>query len=194
MQIQLPNLEELKLFSLNITKIWPKELQAITCCIRNLKVLNVEGCAGLKYLFPYHIVNGLMQLKTLVIRDCEIMKTVIEKERQINHMLFPVLYDLRLENLPKLSGFCDANIIEFPSLRWLVIKKCHKLKVFNSNTTNAPRVVGQQCSRTNLEGISQADIPLFDERVYFFTSKFLFSLICYPSSTHSFFYICYLGF
>ncbi|XP_021910969.1 uncharacterized protein LOC110824761, partial [Carica papaya] len=75
----------------------------------------------------------------------------------MNDLFFPELYDLRLENLPQLTGFCARSLTDFPSLRWLVIKKCPDLKSFISNTARDQRILAAESQREA--------IPLFDDKV-----------------------------
>ncbi|XP_021911828.1 uncharacterized protein LOC110825662 [Carica papaya] len=161
-KILFHSLEDLKLSSVNIAKIWPDQSSAVASCLKKLKTLTLEGCDNLKYVFSSSMVKNILQLKTLVVRDCKSVEKIIvterlHDERNMNELFFPELYDLRLENLPQLTGFCARSLTDFPSLRWLVIKKCPELESFTSNTARDQRILAAESQREA--------IPLFNEKV-----------------------------
>jgi hypothetical protein len=80
----------------------------------NLRVLKVEHCDKLKFVFSSSIAGGLSQLEELEIRECNNMgaivmkeKGAIEEERTLN--LFPQLRRLVLKHLPKLMSFLSTQ-------------------------------------------------------------------------------------
>ena len=170
LQVLLPRLENLNLFSINIECRWLDQLPAVSSCCQTLAKLTVEECNSLKFLFSYSMVKSLVQLQELRIRNCKSMERIInieesaEEERIIN-MIFPKLKLLVLKRLPKLTGFGSGNSIEFPSLDTLGILDCPMLKMFFSGSTCANITVSKEQESTS----SCADIyPLFDKKVTFF--------------------------
>lgn len=125
-------LEKLELFSTNIKKIWPDCFLATSGC-QNLTNLIVDCCGGLKFLCSSSMVNSLVQLKELKIRDCVSMEGVVNdtglaKEAKMTEMVFPRLVFLELNGLPKLTRFATGNSVQFPSLVELFIDDCPNLE------------------------------------------------------------------
>uniref|UniRef100_A0A5B6YP55 Disease resistance protein At4g27190-like leucine-rich repeats domain-containing protein n=1 Tax=Davidia involucrata TaxID=16924 RepID=A0A5B6YP55_DAVIN len=82
----------------------------------NLTSLRVVSCNSLRYLFSVSIARGLMQLRDLVIRSCDVMEEIVRNEEQgeeggVNEIVFPQLYILEFHNLPSLTSFCRANLL-----------------------------------------------------------------------------------
>jgi len=50
----------------------------------NLTSLIVDNCVGLKYLFPYTLVESFMNLKHLEISNCPMMEEIIAKKDRNN--------------------------------------------------------------------------------------------------------------
>lgn len=132
MQVIFSCLEKLELFSTNIKKIWPDCFLATSGC-QNLTNLIVDCCGGLKFLCSSSMVNSLVQLKELKIRDCLSMEGVVNdtglaKEAKMTEMVFPRLVFLELNGLPKLTRFATGNSVQFPSLVELFIDDCPNLE------------------------------------------------------------------
>ncbi|KAG6701565.1 hypothetical protein I3842_08G171500 [Carya illinoinensis] len=76
---------------------------------RNLRVVKVENCEKLKFVFPLSVARGLSQLQELQIRECGIMGAIVMKEEgeieDTDMNFFPQLRHLALEHLPKLMSF-----------------------------------------------------------------------------------------
>ncbi|PNX87315.1 putative CC-NBS-LRR resistance protein [Trifolium pratense] len=81
-QVAFPNLDALKLSSLNLNKIWDDNHQSMC----NLTSLIVESCAELKYLFLSTMVGSFKNLKHLEISNCPLMEEIIAKEENNNEM------------------------------------------------------------------------------------------------------------
>jgi Leucine-rich repeat (LRR) protein len=78
----------------------------------NLRVVKVEHCDKLKFVFSSSIARGLLQLEELEIRECSIMGAIVVKEGEIEDtdmILFPKLRCLALRDLPKLISFLSAQ-------------------------------------------------------------------------------------
>lgn len=164
MQFVFPNLEDLKLHSINIERLWHGQLPAITFSIQNLQRLVVKKCGSLKYIFSSSMVKSLAQLKHLAIHDClsveEIIVTeALDEEERTSKMLFLKLEHIELSSLPKLKHFCIGSQIECPLLKRLVIDWCHDFQTFVSEFRNDAREVNLE------ENCYNAMQPLFDEKV-----------------------------
>ncbi|GKV02495.1 hypothetical protein SLEP1_g14928 [Rubroshorea leprosula] len=105
-QVKFPNLEFLRLSSINIKQIWHISSNA---SVKNLKKLLVEGCGNLEYLLTCSMVKSFEQLMVLKISNCKMMEGVINEEERMCEISFPELDTLELEDLPKLTRFCLGN-------------------------------------------------------------------------------------
>ncbi|KAG7967989.1 hypothetical protein I3843_08G128400 [Carya illinoinensis] len=82
---------------------------------RNLKVLKVENCEKLRFIFSLSIARGLSLLEELNIIRCNNMGAIFVKEEedgikdQGDMMLFGRLQTLVLKDLPKLMGFLSTK-------------------------------------------------------------------------------------
>ncbi|KAH9689682.1 hypothetical protein KPL70_015594 [Citrus sinensis] len=113
-KVIFPNLEKLKLSSINIEKIWHDQYPLmLNSCSQNLTNLTVETCSHLKFLFPYSMVDSLVRLQQLEIRKCESMEAVIDTtDIEINSVEFPSLHHLRIVDCPNLRSFISVNSSE----------------------------------------------------------------------------------
>ncbi|KAH9752923.1 Disease resistance protein [Citrus sinensis] len=111
-QVTFPRLEELKLDRLiSIKKLWPDQFQGMYCC-QNLTKVTVERCHRLKYPFSYSMVNSLLQLQHLEIRNCRSIEGVVNTTGlggRDELKVFPKLHSLQLDGLPKLSSFASPE-------------------------------------------------------------------------------------
>ncbi|XP_041020983.1 uncharacterized protein LOC121262542 [Juglans microcarpa x Juglans regia] len=109
---------------------------------RDLRVVKVENCEKLKFVFPSSVARGLSQLQELQIRECSIMGAIVVKEEgeieDTDMIFFPQLHHLALEHLPKLMSF---------------------LRTKNSLGTEAGEIVS--------EGTLDFDMPILQEQVVF---------------------------
>ncbi|KAG2694937.1 hypothetical protein I3760_08G167400 [Carya illinoinensis] len=82
---------------------------------KNLKVLKVENCEKLRFIFSSSIARGLSLLEELKITSCDNMGAIFVKEEedgiedQGDMMLFGRLQTLVLNDLPKLVGFLSTK-------------------------------------------------------------------------------------
>ena len=78
----------------------------------NLRVVKVEHCDKLKFVFSSSIARSLSQIEELEIRECNIMGAIVVKEGEIEDtdlILFPKLRCLALQHLPKLISFLSTQ-------------------------------------------------------------------------------------
>ncbi|XP_042992984.1 uncharacterized protein LOC122319131 isoform X1 [Carya illinoinensis] len=82
---------------------------------KNLKVLKVENCEKLRFIFSSSIARGLSLLEELIITSCDNLGAIFVKEEedgiedQGDMMLFGRLQTLVLADLPKLVGFLSSK-------------------------------------------------------------------------------------
>nr|XP_015886853.2 disease resistance protein At4g27190-like isoform X1 [Ziziphus jujuba var. spinosa]XP_048333949.1 disease resistance protein At4g27190-like isoform X1 [Ziziphus jujuba var. spinosa] len=144
------SLEELKMEGLDrITSIWPDydskliKLSAtykqLNSC-RNLRIIRVDGCGSLKYVFPASAARGLEQLVELNVTNCRSIKEIIAKEEgdddadEIIKFVFPKVKKLRLRYLPQLGNFYPGmHTSKWPSLTSMEINKCKKVETLASD-------------------------------------------------------------
>ncbi|GKV46148.1 hypothetical protein SLEP1_g53156 [Rubroshorea leprosula] len=103
-QVEFPNLEFLRLSSLNSKQIWHISSEQ-TASVKNLKKLFVEDCGNLEYLLRSSMIKSFEQLRELKIFDCKMMEGIIKEEERMCEIFFPKLDTLELEDLPKLTRF-----------------------------------------------------------------------------------------
>lgn len=173
MQIEFPNLEDLKLSSIEVEKIWQDQPGELSCWFVRLTSLIVEGCRNLKYLFTTSMVESLAQLKRLELCDCMSMEEIIIKnglgeEENVRGVMLPKLEFLKLKGLPNLTRFCTGHLIQCCFLQELWIEDCPALKTFISNSLSTDAVANNQFEETNS--------TLFDEKVSPFLLLFLLVL------------------
>ncbi|XP_058003639.1 probable disease resistance protein At4g27220 [Hevea brasiliensis] len=157
--ITFPNLAELKLSSVSLEKIWCNQLIQLS---PRLTILKVDGCENLNYVFPSPVVESLAQLTRLEICNCESVEEIIATQRLGETMIkisFPKLDLLKLSDLPKLTSFFSGNLIEFSSLKVLVIDNCTQLRTFVSSSESTDVASSSESG--------QANSLLFDEKVAF---------------------------
>ncbi|XVF42830.1 hypothetical protein PTKIN_Ptkin01aG0396900 [Pterospermum kingtungense] len=136
-----PKLENLKLSSIEIERIWQYQLPRGSHSFSNLTSFIIEGCNTLKHVLSFSIVECLQQLKSLEIVDCNSIQLIIFTEGTLTKedgkrvaISFPRLNSLKLKGLPKLISFCHEDcIVEFQSLNVLEVAHCPELKGFITN-------------------------------------------------------------
>ncbi|KAJ6694558.1 hypothetical protein OIU85_005258 [Salix viminalis] len=163
-KIEFPNLEDLKLSSIEVEKIWQDQPGELSCWFVRLTSLIVQGCRNLNYLFTTSMVESLAQLKRLELCDCVSMEEIIIKnglgeEENVRGMMLPKLEFLKLKGLPNLTRFCTGHLIQCCFLQELWIEDCPALKTFISNSLSTDAVASNQFEETNS--------TLFDEKVAF---------------------------
>ena len=141
--LRLLNLPKLK-------HVWTSDLQAIIK-FQNLCVVEVSKCKSLKSLFPVSVAQNFEQLETLYIYDSGLEEIVALDEglETTTKFVFPRVTSLNLESLPELNCFYPGkHTSEWPSLKWLTIHKCGKMKTIASNLLSFPdtNVLGHHVS------------------------------------------------
>ncbi|WMV59502.1 hypothetical protein MTR67_052887 [Solanum verrucosum] len=128
-----PNLEELYISGANsINALFSYQLP--TAYFSKLEILQVYHCEKLRYLMSQSVANGLLNLRELMIKDCQSIEKVITEEEQQGEgimTLFPLLEKLHLQTLPKLGHFfLTEHALKFPFLKQVTIYGSPEMKTF----------------------------------------------------------------
>ncbi|TKY66610.1 Disease resistance protein [Spatholobus suberectus] len=111
-KVEFPNLETLKLYSINIHKIWNDQLSYF----QNLTTLTVDGCERLTYLFSCSVARKLVKLEHLLISSCKLVEQIF-------------VSDENLDNLPHSRKSGPTELVPiFPNLETFVISDMGNLK------------------------------------------------------------------
>ncbi|GLT83863.1 hypothetical protein SLE2022_021300 [Rubroshorea leprosula] len=105
----------------------------------NLKSFWMRGCSRMKRLFPFELLQGLQNLKSILVWDCQQMEEIIGWEgEEENHtadtttttkFTLSKLRELNLWDLPELKKICSTRgVMVCDSLQVLQIKECPKLR------------------------------------------------------------------
>ncbi|WJX37912.1 hypothetical protein P8452_25628 [Trifolium repens] len=124
-QVAFPDLDTLKLSSLNLNKIWNDNHHSMC----NLTSLIVESCGGLKYLFSSTMVESFKNLKHLEISNCPLMEEIIAKEErnnEIEEVNFLKLEKITLKDMDNLNTTWHR---QFETVKMLQVRNCKKIVV-----------------------------------------------------------------
>ncbi|KAG6646096.1 probable disease resistance protein At4g27220 isoform X2 [Carya illinoinensis] len=124
---------------------------------KNLKVLNVDNCEKLIFIFPSSIARGLSLLEELKITRCNNLGAIFVKEEedgiedQGDMMLFGRLQTLVLEDLPKLVGFL--------STKDSVMAYCRETNSEGNHDLQLPLLHHDQVSFPSLQTLCMEGLP-----------------------------------
>ena len=176
LQVVFPKLETLKLSYIHSEEILQNQHRPSSSFkltnlqtdsrFHNLCNLFMKGSGTLKYLLSSSTARFMVQLKYLYIDDCKVMEEIVltedlGEEEIIPKVLFPLLEDLFLKDLPVLKRFCIGSNIKFPSLTGMTIEQCPKLESFIFKPFSSEEMNSEEISRTSMQ-------PLFNEKVILF--------------------------
>ena len=104
--------------------------QALThhVSLTSLKVVQIDSCNKLTYLFPATVADSLGQLEKLKIFNCLGLEEIIQ-ETEVSNINLQSLREVRVDgcnNLTSLSSLCHGYILE--NLKKLVIVNCCRLE------------------------------------------------------------------
>jgi len=132
-----------------LKRVWEKDTHRILI-FRNIQEVAVSDCAKLQTLFPAFLAKCLKDLKKLKIDSCKNLKDFVQQKETpfiAEKFVFPCLEDLELNNLPRVT--CPKTFtLEFPSIKFLCVRNCDKLGVFQS--VHVPMGEGTSSSRLAL--------------------------------------------
>jgi len=108
-----------------------------------LKKVVVQGCPRLQYLFTSSVAKKLVNLKEIIVKECESLKEIVAKEededkpkgkgehKYENKMIFMKLENLTLISLDKIERFyTGSSTLNFPCLKIVRFDKCFRTKLF----------------------------------------------------------------
>ncbi|XP_022753653.1 probable disease resistance protein At4g27220 [Durio zibethinus] len=97
-------------------------------CLQSLKVVRIDNCNKLRYLFPTSVAISLGQLETLNISDCLELEEIIPKTEvsNINLQSLSEVYVRGCNNMTSLSSLSHGQILE--KLTTLKIRDCSRLE------------------------------------------------------------------
>ncbi|KAF7833304.1 putative disease resistance protein [Senna tora] len=102
----------------------------------NLRRLKIEGCNGMKCVFPVSILGDIPCLKNLKIRRCSQLEQLFgcvpeNHDAEMMEIEFPNLTELRLEELPDLVDICQGFTFHAVKLSEVRIDECPKFAPFS---------------------------------------------------------------
>ncbi|KAL3729810.1 hypothetical protein ACJRO7_026883, partial [Eucalyptus globulus] len=134
-----------------LTTIFPTETS-----FQNLTHLVVKNSSGLVHLVTTSVVTNLVHLTYMGIIGCERMKEVVagDGNREGKVISFEKLEWLTLKHLPNLECFSSipSCIFRFPSLLYIKVEECPKMKTFSKGTLSTPKLNYGTLFRYKLEG------------------------------------------
>lgn len=172
LQVSMPSLIFLDLRFISSPVLWHNQYLAASLCFRNVTSIWIAGLSNLKYLFTSTVVSSLVQLTSLVIKDCELMEVVVAEEKEPRVVLFPKLDRLFLVDLSKLTRFCDfvGNSTDMSSISKILVRNCPSMKTFISSSHCVNTSVWTESSEIGTQNNIRANVPpLFDEKVISFS-------------------------
>ncbi|KAL8170228.1 hypothetical protein V2J09_022032 [Rumex salicifolius] len=158
-KIKLPSLKEMHLGGLNqfknvwdllgsqtcIAELSKSQVHGISPWFGNLRSMTVSERKNINSLFTSKILNSLLQLETLIVKDCHEMVEVItsssdaeDDTNAITMILFPRLKVLELESLGSLQCFYrGCHWLKFPMLKSLYLSGLTEMKAFIRPSTQS---------------------------------------------------------
>ncbi|XP_056165944.1 uncharacterized protein LOC115680959 [Syzygium oleosum] len=156
--------------------IWNKNPR-IALCFQNLRVLKVQNCENLRFLFSSSMAKALQQIKEIKIASCKLLEDIIDVQEEepeeaasIDTLEFPLLTSLSLEELPNLRTFSYGKYrIHCPTLTRLTITECPRMITFSSFEGKQQTVTADTSLQQAFGGVnSSLSLPiLFNENVLF---------------------------
>ncbi|GLT95663.1 hypothetical protein SLE2022_133310 [Rubroshorea leprosula] len=121
-----------------LIEIWhDRERRQAILDFRLLKYLQLDNCAQLSYLLTPSMVSCLVQLEFISIKNCAMMEQVIMGDGEESKMIFPRLWNIKLESCSNLISFyVGSHRLEIPSLRRIFIKECQNMVTFAASTSS----------------------------------------------------------
>ncbi|KAI3745756.1 hypothetical protein L6452_08163 [Arctium lappa] len=114
--------------------------------LSNLKILLIEGCNSLKYIFTSSTLESLKKLQELRIKDCSVIQVIVKQEDNglimaSKDVVFPRLKSLTLGKLEKLTSFfLGKNDFRWPLLDKVEIYGCPQMMIFTPGRSMAPKL------------------------------------------------------
>ncbi|QHO54579.1 hypothetical protein HN873_005831 [Arachis hypogaea] len=137
--VEIPNLESLKLFSIKIHSIWSDRIS--NDWFQNLIKLTLIDC-NLTYLCSLSMARSLNKLKSISISECSLMEKLFISEENNNEYskdcIFPKLEEIQLSRMEMLKEIWpredEVRADSFSSIISVDISQCNKIdKIFPSH-------------------------------------------------------------
>ncbi|KAL8245962.1 hypothetical protein R6Q59_007178 [Mikania micrantha] len=144
--VKLPKLREVGIYFLEDFKYTWKSNQWTIFEFPKLTRLTIGCCKSLEHVFTASMVGSLVKLQEIHLQECEHMEVIVKKEKEesddkVDEIMFPCLKSLKLIDLASLKGFflgkCDFF---FPSMNYLMIKKCPEIRIFSEGRAIVPEL------------------------------------------------------
>ncbi|KAJ7954282.1 Disease resistance protein [Quillaja saponaria] len=138
-KVSFPNLETLKLSSINFENIWDDRVSTTRIQIQSLKSLTVENCNNIKCLFSSTMARSLPELKNLAISKCQMMEQILIMEERLDDPcfkfneedVFPKLETVQISNMDNLKGIWQHHEFNGPNsfgnMKEMIVETCKKL-------------------------------------------------------------------
>ncbi|XP_052298670.1 probable disease resistance protein At4g27220 isoform X2 [Citrus sinensis] len=127
-------------------------LPSSSVSFRNLTELVAFGCKKLLHMVTFSTEKTLVRLVTVSIHGCRAMTEVVINDKEgveKEEIVFSKLKALILCDLESLTSFCSANYtFRFPSLEYLEVIGCPKMKIFTTGESITPPRVNVQYGET----------------------------------------------
>ncbi|KAB2067405.1 hypothetical protein ES319_A09G224200v1 [Gossypium barbadense] len=144
MGVEFERLKSLHICNLPKLKgIWRGSIESKSLC--SLTSLSLKGCNSIGVLFSQGMIIRLSQLEKLEVKDCCVLKEIIEDGSIVESHSFPKLKYLQLHDLPELCSI-SHNSLQWPSLETVLIKPCMKLRNLPHTIKNASKLKTIHCT------------------------------------------------
>ncbi|PPD94114.1 hypothetical protein GOBAR_DD08887 [Gossypium barbadense] len=112
--------------------------------LQSLKIVEIDRCNNLKYIFPMSVASSLGQLHTLKIQSCSQLEDIIQDRQVAYKCLLQSLREVSLIDLPQLKKMnVNGLLLTQSSLQKLKVHNCPQLTHFNISTTIQELVFGK---------------------------------------------------
>jgi len=132
-----------KLESIGLEHPWVKPFSA------TLKMLTLQLCNKIHYLFTFSTAESLVQLEFLCVEECGLIREIVKKEDEdaSAEIKFGRLTTLELDSLPKLASFYSGRAtLQFSRLKTITVAECPNMITFSEGSINAPMFKGIETS------------------------------------------------
>ncbi|TYJ39140.1 hypothetical protein E1A91_A04G046000v1, partial [Gossypium mustelinum] len=123
--------------------------------LQSLKIVEIERCNNLKYIFPMSVDNSLMQLHTLKIKSCRSLEVIIQYS-QVPYISLQSLREIEVENCDNLKYLFPLSVANsLGQLHILKIKSCSQLEDIIQDPQVAYICLLQSLREVSLIGLPQ---------------------------------------
>ncbi|XP_039162928.1 uncharacterized protein LOC120290643 [Eucalyptus grandis] len=108
-----------------------------------LKILKMNSCGGIKYLFPSSVIGNFLQLEEIETSRCHLIKQIVAEdgdEKDVDPKVKSCyLHRLTLRNLPEMTSLCKTmdhsvvlfdrqQLIKLQNLEAITVEKCQLIR------------------------------------------------------------------